>query len=57
MTKSKRSAKSKSKGPYTFIVVQGVTPALKPKYKAAAKRAKARSMSAWMRDTLAKAVK
>ena len=53
MAKSKRSAKSK--GPYTFIVVQGVTPALKSKYKAAAKRKKT-TLSGWVRETLARAV-
>jgi hypothetical protein len=55
MSKSKK-AKSTKKAPMTFVVLQGVTPALKAKYFAAAKR-KEQSFSAWAREALSRAVR
>jgi hypothetical protein len=51
MSKSKKAKPSK----YTFVVLQGITPALKAKYFAAAKR-KEQSFSAWAREALSRAV-
>ena len=54
MSKSKK--RSTKKAPLTFIVVQGVDAKLKAKYFAAAKKLD-KTMSAWVRDTLARAVR
>lgn len=55
MSKSKKSRKA-AKPALTFIVVQGVDAKLKAKYRAAGAKQE-KSMSAWIRDTLARAVR